>query len=113
MDIQAHSELYNVKVEVRFNPARGAYICLIGYENQKDSEKGVSVITKVVTAIDHIALYEVISVGKLQTRATRKDFQKTRAIVEYQSADTEDFLTPSSVLEKTLAANFKNEKSNL
>jgi hypothetical protein len=113
MGIQAHSELYNVKAEARFNPARGAYICLIGYENQKDSEKGVSVITNVVTPIDHIALYEVILVRKLQTRTIRKDFQKTRAIVEYQSADTEDLLTSSSVVEKILNVNLKNERSNL
>ncbi len=32
MGIQAHSELYNVKVEARFNPAQGAYFRLIGYE---------------------------------------------------------------------------------
>jgi hypothetical protein len=91
--IRANANADNVKVEALFNPARVAYFRLIGYENQKDSEKGVIVSTKVVTPFDHTALYEVIPVGKSQPKTAPKDFQRTRAVVEYQPVDTGDLLT--------------------
>ena len=91
--IRANANADNVKVEALFNPARVAYFRLIGYENQKDTGKGVIVTTKVVTPFDHTALYEVIPVGKSQPQTAPKDFQRTRAVVEYQPVDTGDLLT--------------------
>ena len=91
--IRAQALAENVKVEVQFNPAQAAYFRLIGYENQRDSEKSIRFTTKVASPIEHTALYEVIPVGKSQPKSATKDFQRTLAVVEYQPVDTGDLLT--------------------
>ena len=91
--IRAQAFAENVKVEVQFNPAQVAYFRLIGYENQRDSEKSIRFTTKVASPLEHTALYEVIPAGKSQPKSAPKDFQRTQAVVEYQPVDTGDLLT--------------------
>ena len=91
--IRAQAFAENVKVEVQFNPAQAAYFRLIGYENQRDSEKSIRFTTKVASPLEHTALYEVIPAGKSQPKSAPKDFQRTQAVVEYQPVDTGDLLT--------------------
>lgn len=91
--IRSKAVAENVKVEVQFNPAQAAYYRLIGYESQRDTDKSIRFTTKVTPPFEHTALYEVIPVGKSQPKSAPKDFQRTRAVVEYQPVDTGDLLT--------------------
>ena len=91
--IRSQAVAENVKVEAQFNPAQAAYFRLIGYESQRDTEKSIRFTTKITPPFEHTALYEVIPVGKSQPKTAPKDFQRTRALVEYQPVDTGDLLT--------------------
>lgn len=91
--IRSQAVAENVKVEAQFNPAQAAYFRLIGYESQRDTEKSIRFTTKITPPSEHTALYEVIPVGKSQPKSAPKDFQRTRALVEYQPVDTGDLLT--------------------